>query len=111
MQNMEGKSERLYVDYFSQRNRGLGTNLGVKIRIRDFRIQLTWIIAVVITDFTPCDSNNLWWQISELPRYFMVCVFVFQMPFCYLFHTSTFSFLISVTDRNTALLLLLISPN
>lgn len=98
---LEGESGRYYI-VISVRERGLSTYWSVKITIRELRIQLTWIIAVVITDFTPHDNSKLWWKIWGL-LVFMVCECVScGWPFCYLFHTSTFSLLISVTARTSA---------
>ena len=74
--------EDIYIDDFSQRKRELSTYLGVKITVRELRIQLTWIIAVVITDITPRDSNNLWWQIwGLLLVVYGLCVHLSEGPF------------------------------
>lgn len=64
--------------WFSQRERPEHL-FGCEDNNKGAKIQLTWIIVVVITDFTPCDSNNLWWQIwGLLLVIYGLCVF-FQM--------------------------------
>ena len=85
------------IQMISVRERGLSTYWGVKITIRELRIQLTWIIAVVITDFTPCDGNNLWWLIWGLPVFYGLCVCLAGSPFVICFtqvHFDSWSLLL-----------------
>lgn len=105
------KKYKISYRWFSQRKKGLSTCSGVKITIRELRIQLTWIIAIVITDITLCDSNNLWWQIWGLLVFYGLCVHLSDGPFVICFTQVHFHFWSLLLLGLLSLLLLLIFPN
>jgi hypothetical protein len=86
--------------------------LGERITIKKLRIQLTWIIAGVIADFTPGDSNNLWWQVWGLPLvFYSLCVYLLDGPFVICFTQVHFHSWFLLLIGLLPLLLLLIFSN